>query len=390
MSLSSLHIEPSPVFCKAAWADAKLIKYANDEAYIDTMNYTLVNADIKKGPFGFKGTPYNNGLQIKPNDYIYNNLAKVNIPVNGGYDMFTAIIGAEGNDSISIRVLDQNNKVLFDESIDKDDVRNIEIDIKDVSVLKLEARCFSGSAVFAGARVVKKGNGRENPYRYASMYFDIESETYMTPNRKYRPSVGRFLSEDTWQGKYTDPLSLNKYTFCYNNPVRFFDPSGLVAIDVEEYYKTYKGAKITYGTGWDDSQAFGGLQYWYITIALGNSSFTVGANDAGKYICDDSMFVNNFGIGTNSIVVYNDATTGNTSIRGAFNISGTGADNTIDGSTYRAQFLAGVQDEWSNSTTSAYAKWILIDANGDFIQDLNEPLNWKSHSQANPKNDTQN
>jgi hypothetical protein len=47
--------------------------------------------------------------------------------------------------------------------------------------------------------------------------------------------VGRFLTEDTLRGvslkmhneqELIDPLSLNLYTYCYNNPVLYFDQSG--------------------------------------------------------------------------------------------------------------------------------------------------------------------
>ena len=47
----------------------------------------------------------------------------------------------------------------------------------------------------------------------------------------YNPSIGRFISEDSYWGKNTDPLSLNLYTYCYNNPVRYQDPDGHWVID---------------------------------------------------------------------------------------------------------------------------------------------------------------
>ena len=34
------------------------------------------------------------------------------------------------------------------------------------------------------------------------------------------------LSEDTLSGDQMNPLSLNKYTYCYNNPIRYLDMSG--------------------------------------------------------------------------------------------------------------------------------------------------------------------
>ena len=45
-------------------------------------------------------------------------------------------------------------------------------------------------------------------------------------SRYYNARTARFLSEDTASGKYTDPLSLNKYTYCHNQPVTGYDPDG--------------------------------------------------------------------------------------------------------------------------------------------------------------------
>ena len=65
-----------------------------------------------------------------------------------------------------------------------------------------------------------------NVFRYSGEYFDKETGTIYLRARYYAPGIGRFLSEDTYTGKATDPLSLNLYTYCANNPVIFVDPSG--------------------------------------------------------------------------------------------------------------------------------------------------------------------
>ena len=44
--------------------------------------------------------------------------------------------------------------------------------------------------------------------------------------RYYDPATSRMLSEDSYWGKDSDPLSLNLYTYCGNNPVNFADPTG--------------------------------------------------------------------------------------------------------------------------------------------------------------------
>jgi hypothetical protein len=42
----------------------------------------------------------------------------------------------------------------------------------------------------------------------------------------YDPKIARFLQEDTYRGDPNDPLSLNLYAYCRNNPLAYWDPSG--------------------------------------------------------------------------------------------------------------------------------------------------------------------
>lgn len=42
----------------------------------------------------------------------------------------------------------------------------------------------------------------------------------------YDPTTGRFITKDTFAGYSTDPQSLNRYVYAYNNPVNMIDPSG--------------------------------------------------------------------------------------------------------------------------------------------------------------------
>ncbi len=65
-----------------------------------------------------------------------------------------------------------------------------------------------------------------NPFKYAGEVYDQETGLYYLRARYYDPSVGRFLSEDSYEGQVNNPLSLNMYTYCYNNPSKYIDPSG--------------------------------------------------------------------------------------------------------------------------------------------------------------------
>jgi len=65
-----------------------------------------------------------------------------------------------------------------------------------------------------------------NAFRYCGEYYDVETGTIYLRARYYNPSIGRFISRDSVAGKLEDPLSLNLYTYCHNNPIIFIDESG--------------------------------------------------------------------------------------------------------------------------------------------------------------------
>ena len=56
--------------------------------------------------------------------------------------------------------------------------------------------------------------------------FDAETGTIYLRARYYNPTTGRFISRDSFAGRNSDPLSLNRYTYCRNNSIIFIDPSG--------------------------------------------------------------------------------------------------------------------------------------------------------------------
>jgi RHS repeat-associated protein len=56
--------------------------------------------------------------------------------------------------------------------------------------------------------------------------------------RYYDPTIGRFISADTFIQSLGNPQCLNRYSYCLNNPLKYTDPSGLsvkiAGIDVED------------------------------------------------------------------------------------------------------------------------------------------------------------
>ncbi|MGL4107037.1 RHS repeat-associated core domain-containing protein [Clostridium sp. LP20] len=66
----------------------------------------------------------------------------------------------------------------------------------------------------------------DNPYRYAGYVYDKEVNYYYLQSRMYDPVEGRFVQEDSYRGDTNNPLSLNLYTYCENNPLIYNDPNG--------------------------------------------------------------------------------------------------------------------------------------------------------------------
>lgn len=77
-----------------------------------------------------------------------------------------------------------------------------------------------------GEPILVLEEGYENSIRYAGEFYDAETGLYYLRARYYNPETGRFISEDSYWGEDANPLSLNLYTYCYNDPINFIDPTG--------------------------------------------------------------------------------------------------------------------------------------------------------------------
>jgi RHS repeat-associated protein len=71
------------------------------------------------------------------------------------------------------------------------------------------------------------------PFGFACEYFDSGSGLYNLQARHYNPLVGRMISEDPICGDILNPLSLNLYAYCHNDPVNFIDPGGMLDVMVK-------------------------------------------------------------------------------------------------------------------------------------------------------------
>ena len=74
-------------------------------------------------------------------------------------------------------------------------------------------------------------NNQVTTYRFTGQRWDSGTALYFYQSRWYDPVVGRFLAADTIIPQPQNPQSLNRYSYCGSNPLRFIDPSGHAGVD---------------------------------------------------------------------------------------------------------------------------------------------------------------
>ena len=87
----------------------------------------------------------------------------------------------------------------------------------------------SGAIIYAAAydpygNVLSTNGDAQTSYGYANEY--TSQGLVNLRSRLYDPSTGRFLTQDSWQGDYNNPLSLNQWNYVEGNPVNKEDPAG--------------------------------------------------------------------------------------------------------------------------------------------------------------------
>ena len=65
-----------------------------------------------------------------------------------------------------------------------------------------------------------------NPLRYRGYYYDSETGWYYLQSRYYDPAIGRFINADDIVIADNSLTGLNLFSYCENNPVSGYDPTG--------------------------------------------------------------------------------------------------------------------------------------------------------------------
>ncbi|QSX04823.1 RHS repeat protein [Sedimentibacter sp. zth1] len=78
----------------------------------------------------------------------------------------------------------------------------------------------------AFGNIISQTGDVNNNITYAGYQYDKETDLYYVNARYYDSKIARFITEDSYRGNANDPLSLNVYTYCHNEPIMYTDPTG--------------------------------------------------------------------------------------------------------------------------------------------------------------------
>jgi len=113
---------------------------------------------------------------------------------------------------------------------------------------------------------IRPGPDNELPTDYAFTGQRLQGETglYQMGARWYDALTGRWLSADTIVPGPGNPQSLNRYTYVYNNPLAYIDPSGhwpsWLDCTLGSFYQlandlSYGLPNLAFGTEWQEAQS---------------------------------------------------------------------------------------------------------------------------------------
>jgi RHS repeat-associated protein len=78
----------------------------------------------------------------------------------------------------------------------------------------------------AFGNIIARTGSTPNTRLFSGEEFDNDLGFYYLRARYENTDTARFWNQDSYEGETSDPPSLHKYTYCANNPVNCFDPSG--------------------------------------------------------------------------------------------------------------------------------------------------------------------
>lgn len=151
----------------------------------------------------------------------------------------------------------------------------------------------------AFGNTIEQSGTSTNLFKYAGYRADDETGDYYLNARYYDPESARFLTEDTYTGNEQDPLSLNLYSYCHNDPVNAWDPSGHKVYTTKKdnkYEILYTSKRVDFQRNFLNCMPFGwlflsGIDYMASLDEIDNSRhMNLIKNSAEEFVSTDTLF----------------------------------------------------------------------------------------------------
>ncbi len=91
-----------------------------------------------------------------------------------------------------------------------------------------------------------RNQGKVQSFGYMVYQMDEVAGTYFAQAREYLPEEGRFTGEDRIKRVVSEPVTLNSYTYCRNNALKYIELNGRWYILVQEYDDKNSFSDIVY------------------------------------------------------------------------------------------------------------------------------------------------
>jgi len=209
--------------------------------------------------------------------------------------------------------------------------------------------------------------------------------------RIYDPGLGRFLQADPLIQDLSNPQSLNRYTYVFNNPLAYTDPTGYSAFS--NYLRPILAIGAAYFTaGWSTSLFAAGNTAAALAVSIGGGALTGAiATGSGKGALIGAFTgAAAFGVGS-SIAGGNSAGITNNAMRNGAEMLVGGFQNLVNHGEFGFTAMVSVSAEYgvdSPQTQSRERSQNLIDLNArdttpeDYASVMGAPENWLAYESS--------